>query len=609
MTNPPSPPRGTQTFVHYLEEGMGRVWLRRLLTVVLVGIAIALYQNNEAKNFRAPEAMDLAQLGRNLAAGQGYTTGFIRPLSVHLLEDQAVRKGVDPRAVLLTRHPDLENPPLYPAILAVVFKAMPVSWWAQLPSNEFYRRPMEEAVISVMNLGFFALVVALAGWLGTRLFDATAGALAAALIVGTNLFWQFANSGLPTLLLMVFLLLLLHLLLGFEREAASEVPRRGRLLLLAAGAGGMVGLMFLTQYSFGWLVVPVTGFLAWRGIGIRGRVLGLALVAFLILAAPWIARNLSACGHPFGTAGFTVLAGTDSFPGDRLQRSQHPELDRDLIWEVIFKVRTGVSEILGNELIRMGGTWVSLVFLVGLLVPFGNPSLNRLRGALVAMLVTVVLVQAGVRGWITKEFGPVTSEDLLVVLAPGVMVWGAGFLITLIDQIEWEYPFLRTWTLWGLVTVFSAPFLIGILPPKGLSLSEPYRPSVIREFADFTPKSTLFMSDVPWAVAWYGPRECVWTSLRVADTADANVRNRREDFFVFTEARRPIEAVYLSPYWADKPLLSSYIADLDFEWGRFYLEVMRGSNLPSGFPLKHVLGGPYMAAGHFLLAAKPWWKN
>ncbi len=609
MTNPPSPPRGVQTFVHYLEEGMGRVWLRRILTLIVVGLAFALYQNNEAKNFRAPEAMDLAQLGRNLAAGQGYTTSFIRPLSLHLLEQQAIGKGVDPRTVLVSRHPDLENPPLYPAILAVVFKAMPVSWWTRLPSDEFHRRPMEEVVISGLNLGFLAVVVALAGLLGTRLFDSTVGALSAALIVGTDLFWQFANSGLPTLLLMVFLLLLLHLMLGFEREAASETPRRGRLVLLAGGAGVMVGLMFLTQYSFGWLLLPVLGFLIWRGTGVRGRVLGLALVAFLVLAGPWVARNIHICGQPLGTAGFAALSGTDSFPGDRLQRSQHPVLDRDLIGEVVSKVVGGVREILGNDLIRMGGTWTSLFFLVGLLVPFGNPSLNRLRWILVGMLAVVVFVQAGVRGWITQEFGPVTSEDLLVVLAPAVMVWGAGFLITLIDQVEWEFQFLRTWCLWGLVTVFSAPFLLGILPPKGLSLSEPYRPSVIREFADFTPKSTLFMSDIPWAVAWYGPRECVWASLRVSDKAEANVRNLREDFFVFTEARRPIEAVYLSPYWADKPFLSSYIADLDFEWGRFYLEVLRGANLPSGFPLKHVLGGPYMAAGHFLLAAKPWWKD
>jgi hypothetical protein len=101
----------------------------------------------------------------------------------------------------------------------------------------------------------------------------------------------------------------------------------------------------------------------------------------------------------------------------------------------------------------------------------------------------------------------------------------------------------------------------------------------------------------------------VWATLRVMDSAGANVQNRREDFFVFTEARRPVEAVYISPFWANQPLRSRYLADPDFAWGRFYLDVMLRSNLPSGFPLKNVLGGPYMTAGHFLLGAQDWWSK
>ena len=81
----------------------------------------------------------------------------------------------------------------------------------------------------------------------------------------------------------------------------------------------------------------------------------------------------------------------------------------------------------------------------------------------------------------------------------------------------------------------------GIDPPSVAELSA----RIIREFAGFTPKDTLFMSDIPWAVAWYGPRECLWATLRVVDDPEANINNRREDFFVFTEARRPIRAVYL----------------------------------------------------------------
>jgi hypothetical protein len=117
------------------------------------------------------------------------------------------------------------------------------------------------------------------------------------------------------------------------------------------------------------------------------------------------------------------------------------------------------------------------------------------------------------------------------------------------------------------------------------------------------------MSDIPWAVAWYGPRECLWATLRVLDDPEANVNNRREDFFVFAEARRPVRAVYLSPYWADQPMRARFFGDPDFAWGRFYLDVMLRQNVPAGFPLKNVLGGSYMINGHFLAAEKDYWNQ
>ena len=140
-------------------------------------------------------------------------------------------------------------------------------------------------------------------------------------------------------------------------------------------------------------------------------------------------------------------------------------------------------------------------------------------------------------------------------------------------------------------------------------MDPPYRPQVIRDFANYTPPATLFMSDVPWAVAWYGPRDCVWATLRVRDSSEANVGNRREDFFVFTEVRRPVQAVYLSPHWANQPMLAKYFGDPDFAWGRFYLDVLMRQNVPTDFPLKHVLGGPYMLRGHFLLTEQDWWNR
>ena len=53
------------------------------------------------KNMATQEAMDAAQLARNIAQGKGYTTLFIRPFSIYLvkkhnLERRACRRSARP---------------------------------------------------------------------------------------------------------------------------------------------------------------------------------------------------------------------------------------------------------------------------------------------------------------------------------------------------------------------------------------------------------------------------------------------------------------------------------------------------------------------------------
>lgn len=61
----------------------------KAFTAILAFIALALtYDLREYQNFSTAEAMDTAQLARNLAEGRGFTTQFIRPLDLHLLRDK-----------------------------------------------------------------------------------------------------------------------------------------------------------------------------------------------------------------------------------------------------------------------------------------------------------------------------------------------------------------------------------------------------------------------------------------------------------------------------------------------------------------------------------------
>ena len=90
------PPKGLQDLVHSLESGAARRWIRNLLVGLVVVVIAAGYLLTEARDFSNPEAMEMAQVGRNLATGHGFTTHFIRPLGLRLLQERAVERGLPP---------------------------------------------------------------------------------------------------------------------------------------------------------------------------------------------------------------------------------------------------------------------------------------------------------------------------------------------------------------------------------------------------------------------------------------------------------------------------------------------------------------------------------
>ncbi|MBI5397286.1 MAG: glycosyltransferase family 39 protein [Verrucomicrobia bacterium] len=123
---PPTPQSVTATIqdtVHFFDIGVGQRGLRALLLTVCAGALLLFYAGNLAlmgvnmggsqfRGLNQREAMDQAQLGRNLVRGEGYTTRFIRPMSIWRLNERS--RWRDP---MLKNHPDLANPPLYPALV------------------------------------------------------------------------------------------------------------------------------------------------------------------------------------------------------------------------------------------------------------------------------------------------------------------------------------------------------------------------------------------------------------------------------------------------------------------------------------------------------------
>ena len=181
-----------QDLIHKLEEG---TWFRyvRISLGCLAAIGLVVWYNARSyHNMKSPEAMDAAQVARNLAQGKGYTTHFIRPFSMHLVKKRAEEKmgpaASDPRAdsaKIKEMHPDLANAPVYPFVLAGLMKVVPFQheinlkhpFWSIPPvrpgSPRQFWRYEPDFVISLFNQVLFFGTVALTFLLTGRLFDRT----------------------------------------------------------------------------------------------------------------------------------------------------------------------------------------------------------------------------------------------------------------------------------------------------------------------------------------------------------------------------------------------------------------------------------------------------
>src|SRR5207249_7347194 len=113
-----------------------------------------------------------------------------------------------------------------------------------------------------------------------------------------------------------------------------------------------------------------------------------------------------------------------------------------------------------------GGSWLSAFFLVGLLLGFRNPALSRLRYFLLFCLPVLVIVQALGHTHLSEDSPEINSENLLVIVAPLVLMFGVGLFFLLLDQISFPVLELRHAVILGFGLVTGLPMILVFLPPK-----------------------------------------------------------------------------------------------------------------------------------------------
>lgn len=582
-----------QELIHKFEEGEGTKSITKLAVLLAFVALVIVYNVREYRNFSSPEAMELSQLARNVSEGKGFTTQSIRPLSLAMVGAQRSEIKEDP--MMITQpHPDLTHPPVYPFVLSWWMKVMPFQYDIPSLSAENFRRYQPEVLIGFLNQIFFIISGIVLFFVSRRLFDSSVAWLSTAVFFGSDVLWRFSVSGLTTMLSMLFFIILVACLVAMERasratgeegehdedEDAESHPKprsMGWYFGIAALAGLMIGLGGLTRYSFLWLLVPSLMFV---GVFVKSHklpVLLTTLAVALVVVGPWLVRNYQVGGTLFGVSSYNLVMDTSDFPQDRLERSMSSKISAPDFSGYVRKLLVNAPEIITEQLPTLGGSWMSMFFFVGLMIPFSNPGLRHLRFFAVASLVILVVVQALGRTYMSEMSPLINGQNQLILLAPIMFMFGAALFFTLLDQLPLPFDGARNVVIVGVFLVVSSPLVLRLLPPKTTPIVyPPYSPPLIQEIGFWNDSEELMMSDIPWAVAWYSDRPCLWVT-----------RNIEPDFYKIHDEYAPVKSVYLTPMTTNKRFMSEVLKDPDAAWARFYMDVQLRQNLPKGFPLKY----------------------
>lgn len=598
-----------QDIIHYIEVGAGKRFMRFVLPCLAIVVLGTLYNFRSWQNFSAPEAMDTAQLAHNIANGKGYTTLFIRPLSIYLVQNHNKGKAAssssdsaasDPAQIKTAPHPDLANAPVYPTVLAGLMKILPFHFTVDLKSafwasDGHFWRYQPDFIIGIFNeLLFFAAIV-VTFFIAQKLFDDKVAQLTTLLMLGCEMLWHFSASGLSTMLLLLIFLGLAWCVLKIEELGREGGADDIRILLWSGAVGILTGIGALTRYSFGWAIIPVAVFLILFG-GPKKFINALvAFGLFVIVLAPWIARNVIVSGTPFGTAGYAIFAGS-LFPGSALERSLNPSFIGALsLMPYWHKFLANLRPIIDNGLLNLGGNWVGVLFFAGLLLGFNRPAVRRMRYFLLMCLATFIVVQALGRTSLSDEHPEINSENMLVLLVPLVIIFGTAFFFILLNQMRLPAPELRYIVIGIFVALCWLPLFFAMWFKSAPLVYPPYYPPDMEKTAGWMKPNELMMSDTPWAVAWYGQHQCVWIS-----------NDAQDEFFAFNDYVKPVSGLYISRRIMDSRLVADCLLDKN-SWAHFVLIVLTQNKVPVNFPLQHVpAGSAAMTSGLFLTDADRW---
>lgn len=538
-----------QNLINSLDQGVGSRILRGFLALVLIVGLFSAYAWARFGGLTEPRAMEQAQLARTLVEKGAFETYCMRPADLDIGSGGGA--VVPPIA-------DVRNAPLPPLLTAagmVLADTLTGTSVADDSTKCEWRVIVPLGILYSVATAFFVLLLA------SQLFEPRAGVIAMILYVVSDSVLSDSIAGLPgpllSLLFVSAFLTALHAVRG--DPAATQALRRS---VNAAVSGVLTGLAFLTSYTAFVIVPALAGFLWFSDRPRRGPLTLIFLAAFAVTASPWVVRNMTVSERPLGLAPHASLNGTALYPADTYDRTLDPSPHRMQVAAALRqKTLQNITSLYDTDLRTLGSGIIICFFLVSFFHYFGAGEENRMRWALALAMALTMIVGA---------LGGVDDVHPLRSFLPLIIVFGTGFFLAMLSEIEY---FDLTWQAlltWILVLLTAIPAAVRIVSRDRINPYPPYHAPLVRYVSGLTGKTDVIGTDIPWATAWYGQRASVLLPART-DGLEA-----------LRERIPGLNAIYLAR--RTDPALSR---DYRTSWER-----VREGRVPEGFPMTNGLAFP-----------------
>ena len=488
------------------------------------------------------EAMDFAQIARNMALGHGYATSVLRPL--------AIIGFAPPDASGVA--PDVSHAPLYPFLLMLVAL--------------IHGRGLGDNTVVVTSLFLFLCSVLAVYRLARTLFPAPEQAGIALLSVGLyGIGSEMLGNALLGLPVTLATLAVTLLLIAMHRATETAGRRAGPGSALVVGL--LLGLCYLTQYSLLLLAVPALVYLFFTRAPERSwAAIGACTLGFFAITGTWLVRNAHIShGNPFFTLLFySIMNNTDAYPGyTTVYRSAVPPSSLLVYFfshlpEMLARVGRGLT-LYRDTLLQAFNVFLLAAAVASLLWRASDTRLSALRWFAAFCLLEIVVV--------TSLFDP--NAQIIAPFAPLITVVAVGFVFSLVAEQNWE-PFWQRTTVWSLALLVILGAVVQFAGKKPVP-ADPISGAVQALSGLGLRPNQAVISDVPWELTWRTGLPVIWLPAE-NETYQGTVS-------LTSQVNVPISAMVLTPNMGSYDLAGQEIAS----W--WHLQTYSGTYLQAIEPL------------------------